>query len=100
MALRVITLPQAEADSIEYAEYIAQNSQEAALKWLVGLEALIASLSEMPERYAVIPEKGRFTRSYRRALLFTSSRILHREIKRSCCGCACLPQLAGQNSLS
>ncbi len=75
MAHRVITLPQAEADAVEYAEYIAQDSREAAYKWLVGLEEAIESLSDMPERCAVIPEHGMFTRIFRH-LHYHSHRIV------------------------
>jgi len=75
MAHKVITLPQAEADATKYAEYIAQDSREAAYRWLVGLEGAIQSLTEMPESFSLIPESGQFTRRYRH-LHYHSHRIV------------------------
>ncbi|AIE86819.1 type II toxin-antitoxin system RelE/ParE family toxin [Fimbriimonas ginsengisoli] len=65
MGFRVFILPQAEADAAEYAAYIAQDSPNAALKRIDGLSEMFEALSEMPERFTVIPEQGRFRRSYR-----------------------------------
>ena len=65
MAYRVITLPQAEHDALEYAAQIAKDSPATAGKWLVGLEQAVAALSEMPGGFVIIPETGRFRRTYR-----------------------------------
>lgn len=75
MAFKVIVLQRAEADAEEYVQFIAANSRQAAGDWLQGLELEISGLAEMPQRYATIPEQGRFRHLYRH-LHYHSHRVI------------------------
>ena len=49
-------MPSAKADLQEYADIVALDSPQRAIKWLDSAMEVILSLSEMPFRYAVIDE--------------------------------------------
>ncbi|RYG24963.1 type II toxin-antitoxin system RelE/ParE family toxin [bacterium] len=76
MPFRVEITRRAEADALEAADYIAQDSRVAAARWFAELYAAIESLGEMPERHAVIPELG--LRHEYRSLHHYSHRVVYR----------------------
>ncbi len=56
------------------------QTSEPALRWFEGLEAMILSLEEMPERGTSLPAKSRY-----RQVVYGSYRILYRVDKRKRC---------------
>jgi len=56
MAFRVDVMPRAIEDISTYADYIWSDSPDQSRLWLMEVWDLILSLSEMPERFAVIEE--------------------------------------------
>jgi plasmid stabilization system protein ParE len=69
MAFRVEYSAQAEADLDGILEWlISHHAGEAGLRWFEGLEAAIASLSEMPNRGPLAPENESFPFEVRHSL--------------------------------
>ena len=61
MAFRVETTEQAERDILDILDrLISEQAGKAGLRWFEGLEQAIASLSELPARCPIIPEKELF----------------------------------------
>ena len=68
-------LPKADID--EAVQFIAKDSTQAASKWKAELADLILSLSEMPTRFAEIPEADGLKFRYRSASHY-SHRVIFR----------------------
>ena len=79
MTYKVIIQVPAEADAVEYVEYIIrqENDDERAKIWLRELEAQIFSLSEMPRRFPVIDEQSHFAIELRQFLHYSHRVIFH-----------------------
>ena len=60
MKYRVLIQPPARADVEAAYLYLRERSEDAAERWLSGLELTIASLSELPERFGLAPESKEF----------------------------------------
>lgn len=77
MAYRVVFRAEARDEALDAADYIAAHSSpEIALGWYEGLEAAIASLSEMPARCGYARENDAFPRIELRQLIFKSHRLI------------------------
>jgi len=73
----VIVSSAAREEVAEACAYIAdESSPTAALHWLEGLEAVIASLGEMPERLPVAREDPYFPHGTLRRALHFRHRVL------------------------
>jgi plasmid stabilization system protein ParE len=82
----VIVEQTAKEDARAYAEFIKVDRKEpaAAAKWLDELESAIGGLSEMPERYSVIPEQTHFSIELRQVIHYSHRVIFHvNEAKRT-----------------
>ena len=77
MAFRIEITDLAEDDIDEAVTFIARDSVAAATKWQAGLETLILSLDELPNRFAIVPETDELQLSYRSAIYY-SHRIVFR----------------------
>ena|SRR5471030_1325880 len=78
LAYRIqIALP-ARLDAKRYAAFIRdeQKSPEAARRWLDGLYAAINKLSEIPNRFTVIPEAEELGFPYR-SFVYHSHRVVY-----------------------
>ena len=75
MVFRVEIAPQAVADVDSVVASLRQVAPKAAKDWLDGLEAAIATLTEMPARCPLAPENEHF-RVEIRQLLYGRYRIL------------------------
>lgn len=53
--MKVIIMPEAHADMLRIAEFIAQNNPARALSILVELRRQCARLREMPGRFPLVP---------------------------------------------
>src|SRR6185312_7024223 len=82
MAFRVKQTPEADHDLDVILEWLlAQEAGEAGLRWFRGLRKALTSLSELPERCPIAPERDEFpfevrqllygTRQHRYRILFT-----------------------------
>ncbi len=68
----------AKQDARDYAEYIRDNRAfESATRWLNELEVAIASLNELPERFAKIPESSELRGEFRQFIHY-SHRVIYR----------------------
>jgi plasmid stabilization system protein ParE len=76
MAFDIEITDPARDDIDDAVTFIAQNSQAAARKWKVSLQALLLSLQDMPGRFAIIAEAGELVLPYRSAP-HHSHRVIH-----------------------
>lgn len=77
MRYTVIFRPEARDEALDAADYIAAHgSPEIALRWYKGLEAVIASLAEMPASHGYAREHGAFPRVELRQVVFKSHRLI------------------------
>ena len=77
MPHKVVFRKQASDEALQAAEYIAlHSSPRVALRWYEGLEKAIASLAEMPDRFALARENGRFKDIELRQLVYKSHRLI------------------------
>lgn len=81
MTYRVVTLPSAERDIEQAANWIAQDSPRGARIWIEGLERAISFLSALPERCPLAPEAGAFEEEIRQ-LLYGRRRSRYRVLFR------------------
>jgi plasmid stabilization system protein ParE len=72
-----ITAP-AKTDAQEYAQFIGdkERSYDAAKLWLDGLQSEINKLSDMPSKFAVIPEAEELGTPYR-SFNYHSHRVIY-----------------------
>jgi plasmid stabilization system protein ParE len=68
MKYRVIIQPPARADIEAAYLYLRDRSEDAAERWLSGLEEAIESLNQLPERFALAPESGEFPEHIRQLI--------------------------------
>ena len=74
---RVVIASGAQAEIAEAAAYITEHgSPAAAQRWLDELEALLAGMAAMPERFETAPESAYFTHGTLRRALHHSYRVL------------------------
>lgn len=78
LTYRVRVTRAATVDAQEYATFIRDENQSpfAARKWLDGLQAELASLTEMPTRFPVIPEAEELGFPYR-SFMYHSHRVIY-----------------------
>jgi plasmid stabilization system protein ParE len=55
---RVVIQPRARIDTIEGFNWIAERSEDAAIRWYAGLQGAIAKLAKNPERHPVAAEES------------------------------------------
>ena len=67
--------PRAKRRAGEYGEHIAQDNEEAAYAWLVGIFEEVERLKDFPEQGRVVPEIGR---PDVREIFYLSHRIIYR----------------------
>jgi plasmid stabilization system protein ParE len=77
MAFKVIVMPSAVGDLEHHADLIAADSATHSSRWLREAWELIFSLSEMPKRFAPIPESEEIG-SELRSVMHYSHRIVYR----------------------
>ncbi|MBS1717829.1 MAG: type II toxin-antitoxin system RelE/ParE family toxin [Armatimonadetes bacterium] len=77
MAYEVVVMPSAEADLLEYADFIAADSRQQAAKWLSRAWEIIFSLSDNPRKFALIEEAEELGAEIRDVLHY-SHRIVYR----------------------
>ena len=77
MAYKVRITEPAKSDAYEYSAFILGRNQSiaSAHKWLNDLFDELKSLSDMPNRFAVIPESSELSQEYR-SFFFHSHRII------------------------
>lgn len=73
--MKVEWSPLAISRVLEAADYIGQDSLDAATKWAEGIFEAAAKLEEFPERGRAVPEVGR---SDVRELLVGNFRVIYR----------------------
>jgi len=73
--MKITWAPRAKMRAGEYAEYIAQDNEEAAYEWLVGIFKDVERLKDFPEQGRVVPEIGR---PDVREIFYMSHRIIYR----------------------
>ncbi len=77
MPYKVVFRKQASDEALEAAEYIAlHSSPHVALRWYEGLEKAIASLAQMPDRFALARENRKFKDIELRQLVYKSHRLI------------------------
>ena len=78
MDYEVILLPRAGRDIEEFVDFIGlvKNEPQSAKRWFDELSGRIDSLSNQPERFALIPESSRFEFGVRQ-ILHHSHRVLY-----------------------
>jgi plasmid stabilization system protein ParE len=64
----VIIQPPAEADIAEAHAWLAEQSPEAAARWLEALDGVVDSLERLPQRCGSAPESRTFDREIRQIL--------------------------------
>lgn len=57
--MKITWAPRAKRRAGEYGEHIAQDNEEAAHAWLVGIFEEVERLKDFPEQGRVVPELGR-----------------------------------------
>ena len=57
--MKITWAPRAKRRAGEYGEHIAQDNEEAAYAWLVGIFEEVERLKDFPEQGRVVPEIGR-----------------------------------------
>ena len=77
MNYRVILQPRASRDINEAIEWLAGHSQQVAFRWFNGLQDVLSSLTDHPERCALAPESDLFPNPVRE-LLFGKRRGTYR----------------------
>ncbi len=55
---RVVIQPRARIDTIEAFSWIAERSEDAAIRWYAGLQAAIAKLADNPESNPIAAEES------------------------------------------
>jgi len=74
---RVLVTSGAHREALDVAAFVAEHgSPEAALRWIDGLEAAIASLSEMPRRCGLAREHGAIAGHEIRQLVYGAYRLI------------------------
>lgn len=77
MRYTVTFSPEARDEALDAVDYIAaQSSAEVALRWYEGLEAVIASLAEMPAQHGYAREHGSVPGVEPRQVVFKSHRLI------------------------
>lgn len=78
MSGRVVLISaEAQTEIAEAFAYIAgESSPVSAARWLDGLDELLKSLLEMPERFAIAPENQYFPYGIVRRALYHRHRVL------------------------
>ena len=76
---RIVIQPRARIDTIEGFSWIAERSEDAAIRWYAGLQAAIAKLGDNPERNPVAVEESRAVRGHHQAesLWAAAGRLSH-----------------------
>ena len=54
----VVIQPRARIDTIEGFSWLAERSEDAAIRWYAGLQAAIAKLADHPERNPIASEES------------------------------------------
>jgi plasmid stabilization system protein ParE len=66
---RIVIQPRARIDTIEGFSWIAERSDDAAIRWYAGLQRAIATIAENPERNLIAAEESeRFGITIRHAI--------------------------------
>jgi len=73
--MKITWAPRAKRRVGEYGEHIAQDNEEAAYAWLVGIFEEVERLKDFPEQGRVVPESGR---PDVREIFYMSHRIIYK----------------------
>ena len=73
--MKITWAPRAKRRAGEYGEHIAQDNEEAAYAWLVGIFEEVERLKDFPEQGRVVPELGR---PDVREIFYMSHRIIYK----------------------
>jgi plasmid stabilization system protein ParE len=73
--MKITWAPRAKRRAGEYGEHIAQDNDEAAYAWLVGIFEEVERLKDFPEQGRVVPEIGR---PDVREIFYMSHRIIYK----------------------
>ena len=73
--MKITWAPRAKRRAGEYGEHIAQDNEEAAYAWLVGIFEEVERLKDFPEQGRVVPEIGR---PDVREIFYKSHRIIYK----------------------
>jgi plasmid stabilization system protein ParE len=73
--MKITWAPRAKRRAGEYGEHIAQDNEEAAYAWLVGIFEEVERLKDFPEQGRVVPEIGR---PDVREIFYMSHRIIYK----------------------
>ena len=73
--MKITWAPRAKRRAGEYGEHIAQDNEEAAYAWLVGIFEEVERLKDYPEQGRVVPEIGR---PDVREIFYMSHRIIYK----------------------
>ena len=73
--MKITWAPQSKRRAGEYGEHIAQDNEEAAYAWLVGIFEEVERLKDFPEQGRVVPEIGR---PDVREIFYMSHRIIYK----------------------
>ena len=73
--MKITWAPRAKRRAGEYGEHIAQDDEEAAYAWLVGIFEEVERLKDFPEQGRVVPELGR---PDVREIFYMSHRIIYK----------------------
>jgi plasmid stabilization system protein ParE len=75
---RIIFTPRARADAVEAFRWIADQSPTAAVRWYAGLEKVIATLEQDPERHPIAEDESEQFGFTMRQLLYGRRRGVYR----------------------
>jgi toxin ParE1/3/4 len=73
--MKITWAPLAKRRAGEYGEHIAQDNEDAAYAWLVGIFEEVERLKDFPEQGRVVPEIGR---PDVREIFYMSHRIIYK----------------------
>ena len=73
--MKITWAPRAKRRAGEYGEHIAQDNEEAAYAWLVGIFEEVERLKDFPEQGRVVPEIGH---PDVREIFYMSHRIIYK----------------------
>lgn len=75
---RIVVTAKARADTVRAFRWLADQSPDAAARWLAGLEKAIAKLSTMPERHPIAEDESQQLAVTLRQMLYGRRRGVYR----------------------